>query len=53
MKRLEGKRAVVLGASSPDNMGQHIARRLMDEGASVLVSGRKEDVLADFAAQHD
>ncbi|MEE4450723.1 SDR family oxidoreductase [Novosphingobium resinovorum] len=52
MRRLEGKRAVVLGASSIGNMGQHIARRLLDEGASVLVSGRKSDVLADFAQEH-
>ena len=53
MPRLQGKRAVVLGASSPDNMGQHIAKRFLDEGAAVLVSGRKESVLADFATQHD
>ena len=51
MGRLEGKRAVILGASSEDNMGQHIARRFLAEGAKVLVSGRKEPVLADFAAQ--
>jgi len=51
MGRLEGKRAVILGASSKDNMGQHIARRFMAEGARVLVSGRKEEVLADFAAE--
>lgn len=51
--RLQGKRAVVLGASSADNMGQYIARRLMAEGAQVLVSGRKQDVLEPFAAQHD
>lgn len=51
MGRLEGKTAVVLGASSRDNMGQHIARRLMSEGATVLVSGRKVEVLADFASQ--
>ncbi|MCJ2178757.1 SDR family NAD(P)-dependent oxidoreductase [Novosphingobium album (ex Hu et al. 2023)] len=53
MGRLQGKRAVILGASSPDNMGQHIAKRFLDEGAAVLVSGRKESVLQDFAAQHD
>lgn len=53
MARLQGKRAVILGASSPDNMGQHIAKRFMDEGVRVLVSGRKESVLADFAAQQD
>ncbi|GFM30591.1 MULTISPECIES: SDR family NAD(P)-dependent oxidoreductase [Novosphingobium] len=51
MARLQGKRAVILGASSPDNMGQHIARRFMKEGASVLVSGRKEDVLKQFAEE--
>lgn len=50
MSRLSGKTAVILGASSPDNMGQHIARRFLAEGASVLVSGRKAEVLADFAA---
>lgn len=49
MGRLEGKCAVILGASSPDNMGQHIAKRFIAEGANVLVSGRKESVLADFA----
>lgn len=53
MGRLQAKRAVILGASSQDNMGQHIAKRFLDEGAAVLVSGRKEDVLKDFAAQHD
>jgi NAD(P)-dependent dehydrogenase (short-subunit alcohol dehydrogenase family) len=49
MGRLQGKTAVILGASSPDNMGQTIARRFIGEGAKVLVSGRKEQVLADFA----
>lgn len=52
MGRLEGKRAVIVGASSPDNMGQHIARRFLAEGARVLVSGRKEAVLSDFAQAH-
>jgi 2-hydroxycyclohexanecarboxyl-CoA dehydrogenase len=51
MARLAGKKAVVLGASSPDNMGQVIARRFLAEGAQVLVAGRKEDVLAAFAAE--
>jgi len=51
--RLQGKRAVILGASSPDNMGQHIAKRFLEEGAQLLVSGRKSDVLADFAKAHD
>jgi 2-hydroxycyclohexanecarboxyl-CoA dehydrogenase len=49
MQRLEGRKAIVLGASSEGNMGQVIARRLMAEGAQVLVAGRKEAVLQDFA----
>ena len=49
MGRLEGKRALIVGASSEDNMGQCIARRFMEEGAAVLVSGRKEAVLEAFA----
>jgi len=49
MGRLAGKKAVILGASSPGNMGQHIARRFLAEGASVLVSGRKADVIEAFA----
>lgn len=49
--RLAGKKAVILGASSAGNMGQVIARRFMDEGAEVLVSGRKVDVLQAFAAE--
>ena len=51
MGQLAGKTAVVLGASSPDNMGQHIARRFLAEGARVLVSGRKGRVLDAFAAE--
>ena len=47
--RLQGKRALVLGASSEGNMGQVIARRFLDEGAKVLVSGRKGSVLEAFA----
>lgn len=49
MGRLAGKTAVILGASSAGNMGQQIARRFQDEGARVLVSGRKADVLQAFA----
>jgi 2-hydroxycyclohexanecarboxyl-CoA dehydrogenase len=49
MGRLAGKNAVILGASSAGNMGQVMARRFMDEGAQVLVSGRKEGVLKSFA----
>lgn len=48
--RLEGKRAVVLGAAGKDNMGQVIARRLIAEGASVMVAGRKAEHLDAFVA---
>lgn len=51
MGRLAGKKALVIGASSPGNMGQHIARRFLSEGADVLVSGRKADVLEQFAGE--
>jgi NAD(P)-dependent dehydrogenase (short-subunit alcohol dehydrogenase family) len=51
MKRLEGKGAVVLGAAGAGNMGQVIARRFAEEGARVMVAGRKDDELARFAAE--
>ncbi|WP_293903197.1 SDR family oxidoreductase [Phenylobacterium sp.] len=51
MGRLEGKGAVVLGAAGRDNMGQVIARRFAEEGAKVLVAGRREDELARFAGE--
>ena len=52
MGKLEGKRAVVLGAAGKDNMGQVIARRLIEEGAQVLVAGRKPEHLDSFVAAH-
>ena len=51
MGRLEGKKAVVLGAAGRDNMGQVIARRLRDEGAQVVVAGRKMGELERFARE--
>ena len=49
--RLQGKTAVVTGAAGAGNMGQVIARRLADEGARVLVSGRHGEALAAFARE--
>lgn len=49
MSKLNGKVALVLGASKHGNMGQVIARRLLDEGARVVVSGRDREVLNEFA----
>ena len=51
MGRLEGKAAIVLGAAARDNMGQHIARRLRDEGAQVVVAGRHADELQRLAEE--
>lgn len=49
MGRLQGKKAVVLGAASKDNMGQAIARLFASEGAEVMVAGRKEAELKPLA----
>ncbi|QLC25390.1 SDR family oxidoreductase [Parasphingopyxis algicola] len=49
MARLAGKTAVILGAASRGNIAQTIAQRFADEGAKVLVSGRHEEPLAEFA----
>ncbi|GGC03172.1 beta-ketoacyl-ACP reductase [Novosphingobium endophyticum] len=51
MGRLEGKRAVIMGATRRGNMGQAIAKRFMEEGAAVIVSGRSREGLEDFAAE--
>ena len=57
MTDLTGKVAVVLGAASPGNIGQTIARKLAAAGAMVVVAGRKSaplealatDIGGDFA----
>ncbi|MDE2620945.1 MAG: SDR family oxidoreductase [Sphingomonadales bacterium] len=51
MGGLHGKVALVMGASGQGNMGQVIARRLAAEGAAIVVSGRREEELARFAAE--
>ncbi|MBH80489.1 MAG: oxidoreductase [Gammaproteobacteria bacterium] len=49
MGQLDGKRAVIIGASMKDNIGQVMARRFRDEGAEVLVASRNTDASAAFA----
>ena len=49
MGRLDGKAAIVLGAANAGNMGQHIARRFVAEGAAVVVAGRKLEPLQSLA----
>lgn len=51
MSRLAGKVAVVLGAGGQDNMGQAIARRFREEGADIVVGGRKEAPLKALAEE--
>jgi NAD(P)-dependent dehydrogenase (short-subunit alcohol dehydrogenase family) len=51
MGRLQGKAAIVVGASKRGNMGQVIARRYRDEGAAVVVTGRTMPELERFAGE--
>lgn len=48
MARLDGKTALILGVA-PGNLGDHIARRFVEEGARVMVAGRREEPLRDVA----
>lgn len=52
MGSLSGKVGIVYGAAGKDNMGQAIARRLIAEGAEVMIAGRNEDVMKEFVAEH-
>lgn len=46
--RLEGRRCLVTGGGS--GIGRAVARRYAEEGALVVVAGRREDALAETAA---
>ena len=46
---LEGKVVVVLGAATPGNMGQAIARAFVNEGSHVMVAGRHAEPLTKLA----
>jgi 3-oxoacyl-[acyl-carrier protein] reductase len=45
----QGKKALVLGASSRGGLGEAVARRLAADGASVVVSGRRVEALQGLA----
>ncbi len=47
--RLNGKRAIILGAAAEGNLGQVTARQFAAEGAKVLVAGRYEGPLKALA----
>ncbi len=51
MGQLAGKKAVILGAASKDNMGQTIARLFASEGAEVMVAGRNQEPLQELAKE--
>lgn len=49
MEQLRGRTALVTGASG--GIGRQIARRLAKDGMNVIVSGRREEVLAEVVAE--
>ncbi len=53
MRNFNGKSVIVLGAATPGNMGQAIARRFAQEGARVMVAGRKPAELKTLASEID
>ena len=51
MGTLDGKTAVVMGASGENNFGTAIARRLAAEGANVVVAARRLEALEKLATE--
>lgn len=51
MGDLQGKTAVIVGASGEENFGSAIARRFAQEGANVVVSARRLEALEALAAE--
>ncbi|MFT6310669.1 MAG: NAD(P)-dependent dehydrogenase (short-subunit alcohol dehydrogenase family) [Porticoccus sp.] len=51
MSALQGKTAVVMGASGTSNFGTAIARKLASEGANVVVSARRKEPLQALATE--
>lgn len=51
MSTLEGKTAVIVGASGESNLGTGIARRLAAEGANVVVAARRREALEKLAGE--
>lgn len=51
MESGSGRRALVLGASSPGGLGEAVARRLADDGYHVTVAGRRREPLEALAGE--
>ena len=49
MGQLEGKRAIIIGASLEGNMGQVMAKKYRDEGAEVVIASRNAEASQEFA----
>lgn len=49
MARLDGKVAIILGASDPRSMGAATARRFAAEGAKLVLAARRQDAVAEVA----
>lgn len=49
MARLEGKVAVILGASNAQSMGAATARRFAEEGAKLVLAARRQDAVEAVA----
>ena len=45
MESLKGKIALIIGATSDPGIGSAIARKYAEEGAKVVISGRRQDAL--------
>ena len=51
MGKLDGKVAVILGASSIEGLGGVIAKSYANEGAKVVISGRRQEPLDELAME--
>ncbi len=51
MARLDGKVAVILGASDPRSMGAATAKRFAAEGAKLVLAARRKDAVEAVAAE--
>ena len=51
MMRLQGKRCLMVGASSPSSMGAEVARRFIKEGARIVLAGIDVAAMAELSKE--